>query len=188
MYNQKEQVLSTPSKWLRKPKQEEQEIKNNHYEEALNIYYLIATNIDLHSNQMLQLLTEFKTEQGHCVVPAEYPNKNLINWSQWLRKAKAQGILLPNKIKKLTALGFVWSEDENLYQQNLIKLKQFIAKHGNALVPATYKEDPAFGIWVKTMRKNKRSQRLSHTSIKELELLGFIWDENINEAKTEKPC
>lgn len=185
MYNAKEKETKPQSKWLRKPKQVEGELEDNAYKERLNIYCLVAESIDAHSEQMLKLLIEFKKEQGHCVITANHPNWRLISWTKWLRQAKQKELLLWKKVAKLTTLGFIWCEEENLYQQNIIKLRQFIAIHGHGYVPANYREDPAFGFWAKNTRRNELLGRLSAVRNAELDLLGFVWNEGLTEINNE---
>jgi hypothetical protein len=51
--------------------------------------------------------------------------------------------------------------EEIRWRQNLARLHQFQDRHGHTCVPEHYADDPPFGLWVYTQRKDFKEGRLS---------------------------
>ncbi len=67
-------------------------------------------------------------------------------------------------------------------------MRRFVKKHGHARVPATFADDPALGMWVKTQRhayaaeldrkaghEPRCTARITAARIKKLQHIGFEW-------------
>jgi hypothetical protein len=61
-------------------------------------------------SEMFQRLLKYKKKHGDCDVPSSWPaDPNLANWVANQRHRKKMGSLSPERVKKLTEAGFVWS-------------------------------------------------------------------------------
>lgn len=61
-------------------------------------------------NDMLQRLVKYKKKHGHCDVPSSCPSEpDLANWVANQRHRKKLGSLAVERMRKLEAVGFVWS-------------------------------------------------------------------------------
>ena len=61
-------------------------------------------------NAMHQQLVQFKQQQGDCDVPTQWPeNPHLANWVANQRHRRKKGTLSADRVRKLEAIGFVWS-------------------------------------------------------------------------------
>lgn len=61
-------------------------------------------------NDMFLRLLKYKKKHGDCDVPSSCPSDpNLANWVANQRHRKKMGSLCPERVKKLTEAGFVWS-------------------------------------------------------------------------------
>uniref|UniRef100_A0A7S3P091 Helicase-associated domain-containing protein n=1 Tax=Amphora coffeiformis TaxID=265554 RepID=A0A7S3P091_9STRA len=114
-------------------------------------------------------LKQFKQEHGHCNVPARYSkNRRLGIWVSAQRQQYKQmqsgpqeesgsrtTPLTEDRIALLNELGFTWtirSRDSlgESWNQRLQELRDYMAVHGNCLVPSRYPPNPELGIWVGT--------------------------------------
>ncbi len=108
-------------------------------------------------------------------MPKTWKNKQLATWVGVQRTNKRNATLPPEKIKRLDALGFVWEPYENVWEVRFRELVAHKKKHGNFLVPRTWKSKQ-LATWVGVQRTNKRNATLSPEKIKRLDALGFVWD------------
>lgn len=101
-----------------------------------------------------ELLIEFKNENGHCDVPTSHKlYKRCLN----LKKRYEKGVLEEYQYNELTELGFNWEfsiYNDELWELMFKMLKEFVAIHGHANVPRSYK-NTQLATWVHTQRKNK---------------------------------
>lgn len=138
-------------------------------------------------------LVEFFNYHGHSLVPARYsPNPSLSKWVDTQRqqyKLHMQGkpsSMTKQRIDLLNEVNFQWRLIED-WMQRFRELEEYVKKHGDALVPQHYVENPSLGIWVRNQRtqfkllKGGRTSMLSKDRIQLLESLNFEW--NAYEAK-----
>ena len=91
------------------------------------------------------------------------------------------------RIANLNAIGFVWNigkhfkPDDELWNKQLKKLKEYRKKHGNCNVPRGYPGNESLAIWVTTQRrqytlkKEGKKSHLTNKRIKALEAIDFVW-------------
>jgi hypothetical protein len=126
-------------------------------------------------------LAEYKKKYGHFkVYYKDKECKKILNWANRMRMAKRHEItqsLSEQQIQLLDSIGFDWEPAEVTWNQNIIKLKKFIAKYTHTYVPIRKCEIEGLGIWVAWARDNKN--RLTNSQIEELDALGFEWDSEL---------
>ena len=113
-----------------------------------------------------------KRLSGHCRVPVKY-RQNEFNLGQWVgdqRRSKEE--MLPERIKQLDDLGFVWDVLNQQWEEGFAALEEFKAAHRHCRVPADYKQSGyKLGSWVRRQRKDE----MPPERIKRLDDLGFVW-------------
>ena len=126
-------------------------------------------------------LQAYRAGHGDVLVPQSLTTTDGFNLGQWVktqRKARSNGKLSSDQIESLDALGFVWDPLGELWQQGVMQLQAYRAKHGDVLVPCSYAAADGFklGQWVSTKRRARSNGKLSAEQIESLDALGFVWD------------
>lgn len=138
-------------------------------------------------------LKAYKEKHGHCNIVKQDMQK-LYAWTQSIRKAYGERLagktpsmeLTDDMIAELESIGFEWNLGRaNLFAKNLEKLKEFKNQHGDCKVTNTDSSKLLYA-WCLKLRKWKDSndplERLSAYQIRELDKLGFEWN---NTRKSE---
>jgi uncharacterized protein YrrD len=120
-------------------------------------------------------LVAYKQKHGDCLVPSSWKNRQLAMWVNTQRVFKKKGRLSADRISQLNALGFVWNTLEQTWEERFRELVAYKKKHGNCLVPSSWKNEQ-LARWVGTQRVFKKKGRLSADRISRLNALGFVWN------------
>ncbi len=118
-----------------------------------------------------QQLLQYSKENGNTKVPREHPK--LGTWVVIQRRQRALNRLTEERIQLLESIDFTWHSKDELWNENYLKLKEYIKVNGHSKVPNNY---PVIGSWVCTQRKEKRSSRMSLDRIQMLNEIEFTWD------------
>ncbi len=125
-------------------------------------------------------LTRFHRRFGHCLVPAgSTRTPNLRQWVERQRHLKQEGLLRPDRWRRLRALGLDWKTGESLdprWTRSLGTLLEFRRRFGHCRVPATWPENINLGRWVVKTRRLKNTGRLNAEKVRRLNEAGFVWD------------
>jgi hypothetical protein len=126
--------------------------------------------------QMVEQLTAFVRQFGHCHVPTGWPdNPRLAKWVS--RQRSNEALLSAERKEQLTQLGFLWKAEmeaaiqarwENHYQQ----LKAFCLQHGHCRVPGGTTEWKSLRSWVDRQRRDW--EQLSSEQQQQLLSIGFL--------------
>ena len=116
---------------------------------------------------LLEQLTEYKAEFGHCFVPRQYAvNPKLGNWVRHQRrkyKLQQEGKPSPmteERSRELESIGFDWEgTNDPVWNALLEQLTEYKAQFGNCRVPCKYAANPTLGHWVKKQRHNYKLQK-----------------------------
>ena len=120
-------------------------------------------------------LEVFRQREGHCKVPAVYLENGfkLGSWVSIQRRTKDE--LAPQRIERLSAIGFNWDVLDEQWEEGFNWLKTFYQREEHCRVPNAHLENEfKLGSWVGTQRRAK--DRLTPERIARLGALGFIWD------------
>ena len=153
-------------------------------------------------NQRIRELKEYRKEFGDCLVPRNYKeNKALGRWVNTQRdqyQLKQQGKhsqITDDRIEELEKIGFVWkvkADNQDVWNQRIRELKEYRKEFGDCLVPYTYKDNKALGIWVSTQRQQYKLKqqgkysKITDDRIDELEKIGFVWKVKADNCKKSK--
>jgi hypothetical protein len=123
--------------------------------------------------QMYERLAAYKKQHGHCNVPREWKQDQLL--STWVTNQRHRKVeLSPERIRRLETLGFDWDPHNTYWGQMYAQLVAFQKRHKHCNVPQKSEQNPGLGPWVNTQRTRKA--QLSPNRIKQLDALGFDWD------------
>ena len=129
-------------------------------------------------------LVEFKKQHGHCNLPTVFhEDPKLGRFVNNMRSKRNSGILPPDRLAKLEAMGFAWASDQRpgedglsgVWQVRFDELAQYRKEHGNCNVPANWKANRALGRWVSQQRQLKKRGELHSTRERMLNEIGFVW-------------
>jgi len=138
---------------------------------------------------MLELLKEYQSSHGDCIVPRGYaPNPKLASWVaeqrkqyKLLRDGKPSNITA-ERVGLLQSIGFAWNAQEAAWTRHFSDLQNYKARYGDCLVPLSYADRPQLGLWVKEQRRHYmllvqgRKSHMTDDRIAKLESIGFVWD------------
>ncbi len=127
--------------------------------------------------EMFAALTEYREQQGNCLVPDNDPALSQLAW--WVaaqRKARQSEQLEPERLLRLDAIGFIWDAQEVIWQESLRLLTEFRQRFGHCIVPADWPENPRLSTWITAQRNAKIKGHLGSKREEILTQLGIIWD------------
>ena len=117
-------------------------------------------------------LLAYKTEHGDANVSQNGPT-NLRYWVIDQRRAKKNGALSDERIRRLDEISFDWDPIETQWEARFSELLAYIADHGDTNVP--FKWHTGLGSWISTQRKSKKNGELTASKIQRLDAIGFNW-------------
>ena len=147
-------------------------------------------------------LEAYKEEHGDCLVPSNYENQALYNWSQMQQQRKKQYDnnemtvasrpgrrdnvkVWEERFEKLKALGFIFDPREEQWQQNLKSLAIYGQAFGHVDVghgtAVALDDDGSLAQWAQTQKsqywakKEGKKSSMTDERIKQLEDIGFKW-------------
>ena len=131
-------------------------------------YYEINGDLDVTFN--------YKTPEGYSLGTWLFTQRQVYS-------KKRNGILLPEQIKKLEAIGMIWdNKTDTVWNARFQTAKSYYEEHGDLLVPATYVTDDGMklGVWIRNLRAYRKSGArknvLTPERIKMLDEIGMVWD------------
>jgi len=126
---------------------------------------------------MYETMAQYKNEHGHCDVPNDCQNPKLSTWVQTQRTKYATGKTSKERVEKLLALDFRFTnnERESIWQKQYAALEELKGKHGNCRVKyaSNSKEDRSLGRWCQAQRLRHRGLQMNAEEEALLVLLGF---------------
>ena len=133
--------------------------------------------------EWLSILTQFKTDNGHCIVKRNDPkHHHLSMWVNRIRKKRRQGLLLDHQKEMLDDIGFKWSVISSTlpFQDGIVFLEGYKERHGNCCVPVIYPPNQRLATWVQNQRaqfvrkQRKQYSYLSDECLEKLTLVGLF--------------
>jgi len=134
-------------------------------------------------DQACAALEDYARRHGNCAVPSRWPeNATLARWVVKQRLLRKRGLLSPQRVERLTRLGFEWSGETRragargrLWEDSLAALTEFQRAHGHSDVPADWRDDRALALWAQRQRNEHRKGRLDPDRVHRLDALQFRW-------------
>jgi hypothetical protein len=138
-------------------------------------------------NTRIQELQDFKSEQGHVMVPHFYDgNQGLGQWvkrQRYQHKLRTEGkrsAMTDQRMAELEALGFVWNTNTDAWEQRFAELSVYFKTHGHCNISANDPDHKPMGVWVKVQRRQyqlfqqgDKKSNITKDRIHKLESIGF---------------
>lgn len=132
-------------------------------------------------HERLGELVAYKTKHGDCNIPSKWPeNQALASWIGTQRQAYVKGKLSPDKIARLTEIGFDWDPLASGWEKSFDDLRVYKAKNGDCNVPQKFPENPDLSQWVAVQRMAKRAGKMTKDRENRLIALGFDWNRRLS--------
>jgi hypothetical protein len=127
-------------------------------------------------DQQYEKLVQFKRKREHCIVPNRHEqDKSLGIWVDTQRTIYRKNELRQDRKRLLNEIGFVWKNNDTLWDQRYEKLVEFKRINGNCMVPRRYKQDKSLGAWVGTQRTDHKNNKMRPDRKRILDEIGFAW-------------
>ncbi|XDZ70298.1 Helicase associated domain protein [Alphaproteobacteria bacterium LSUCC0744] len=129
-----------------------------------------------HWEEGLQLLKQYKEENGDFLVPRHFVTPEgfkLGNWTRHQRRTKDE--LTQERVEQLDAISFSWAPITERWRLGIEALDGYKAKYGDCRVPQDYCTNSGFklGVWV--VSQAQRWKSLTEKQRDELTGIGFVW-------------
>jgi hypothetical protein len=118
--------------------------------------------------KMFAELAAFKKAHGHCDVPCDVGP--LRRWCMEHRARKKKGLLSPEQIARLEAIGFCWNPHDAAWDKMFVELVAYKEVHGHCNVPH---DGSSLATWCDRIRRSYKKDKLSPERIVQLEAIGF---------------
>jgi len=164
-------------------------------------------------DERFKQLKEYKDTNGNCNVSTyDENNKELAYWVTTQRRFYKKNKLLPERIKLLNEIEFVWElrqlgkklspkQKERLegigfeaecrkqvgWDERFEQLKGYKKDHGDCNVPQKYNANPKLGKWVDRQRQAYKKGKLSKEHIESLQGIGFSWAGGVSRKNKLSP-
>jgi superfamily II DNA or RNA helicase len=138
----------------------------------------------------LRQLLKYVDENGHALIPAHeaFEGYPLGSWAAIQRRDSRTGKLLKERRERLDAVpGWVWSLEEERWENGFRHLAEYVDTHGNSLVTQSCDTDDGFrlGAWVNFQRTRYNHKTLEQDRVERLaQLPGWVW--RASEAKWDE--
>jgi hypothetical protein len=150
-------------------------------EEQITLLNGLGFRWDARADQWLESferLKLFKAKHGHCEVGVEESDDDeLASWVRTQRIRYSEGEFSHERQALLDGIGFNWSSEaaDRRWREMYDRLKRYQAAHGDADVPAKWKEDPKLASWVGHQRQRHKKGAISREEMELLNELGITW-------------
>lgn len=129
--------------------------------------------------RQLEALEKYKNAHGHCAVPSRWDgDRTLSHWVANQRALKKRGLLPPDRVERLTRLGFEWSV---ALRRAVVRERQWEAMRDAYVGVRTGRvSDPRIrhrlNSWITRQRNDREAGRLMEERRLRLDEIGFVWD------------
>lgn len=154
-------------------------------DELNSIGMIWDVNISLTWDEWYELAKQYSEKHGNLNIDSDYitaAGEKLGNWIyQQIALSETQKLSNERRVK-LENIGLIGLAKNEYWNKNLKAAKEYYKEHGNLDVPKNYPMKDLI-TWIDKVRKMYENNELSILDIKQLELIGMIW--NVEEEKEE---
>lgn len=126
-------------------------------------------------DEMFGRLVAFKRSHGTCYVPPGHDDLQLSNWMAAQRRKRREKRLSERQVGLLESVGFPWAVKKDIWTGMVAALGQWKALHGHCDVP---RREGRLGQFVNYVRQQWRRGKLSTGKVRELDAMGFRWQDD----------
>lgn len=121
-------------------------------------------------DEKFALLKVWHSQFGDCCVPIS--EAGLGTWVSKQRTARHSGLLPPDKIAALDALGFTWNTTDAEWDARIVEYRGFVRREGHGFVPF---KTGGLGWWANTQRQVRKNGMMTVERARRLDAAGFAW-------------
>jgi superfamily II DNA or RNA helicase len=130
--------------------------------------------------KMFGALIDYKKRFGNCNVPQGWnEDQKLGRWVSTQRRLRKKDQLSPERMSRLSELGFVWDRLDGAWERAWVQRYQELVAYknrfGDCNVPKRWCENTTLGLWCGTQRAEYKKGKLTPERINRLEKIGFRW-------------
>ena len=123
----------------------------------------------------------YSAEHGELRGARNYVTPDGFRLGTWLgarRRDRSTGVLSPERIAALDAVGMVWRTYDHAWEAALEEARRFSTEHGHLQIPFPFKSPSGFalGAWLNNQRVQRRKGILPESKIVQLDRLGIVWE------------
>jgi superfamily II DNA or RNA helicase len=123
----------------------------------------------------------YRSHLGHLRVPLDFVTQDGFRLGIWIdgrRQNRRRGVLSPERVAELDALGMVWEPHEAAWERGLAAARAYREANGHLRAVWTYVAPDGFplGAWLGNARMTRSEGTLTAERIDTLEKLGIEWD------------
>jgi hypothetical protein len=126
---------------------------------------------DFRWEYMFRQMLAYKDTHKHLNIPTS--SSDLGSWVHIQRRAKRNGKLSAEKIRRFDEVGFAWQFIDSSWDDKYTELVAYKSEHGNLSVPVRLN---VLRQWVSAQRRNKKTGALSKERVYLLDQIGFDWE------------
>ncbi|OSM04262.1 hypothetical protein MAIT1_04132 [Magnetofaba australis IT-1] len=128
-------------------------------------------------DRLFGLLAAYRKHSGSWDPPDDWePAPELAAWVKKQRKAHDNGVLPPERLRALDALGFDWDPAETQWWAHYAQLQAFKTQFGHDETPDEWPQNPDLPAWVRAQRRAGMLDKLPETHRQALDAIDFVWD------------
>lgn len=127
-------------------------------------------------------LLKYVAQHGDAVVPMSYEAADGYRLGAWVGQQRlkyGKKSLDADRVHRLEKVrGWIWNNAVDTWPEGFSRLRAYVERHGDALVPQSYVDDDLYclGNWVGTQRAYHRKGTLAADRVELLEKLhGWVW-------------
>lgn len=176
--------------WVQKQREKYKQgtLMAHHESQLRDLNFVFQIHIDYFDNG-IEKLQAYKEDHGDCMVDSSCMDQELLGFVQNVRaqhrkwKKGESSTLNEDRRQLLDDLGFVWSVQSAVWEQQFEQLLKFKSEFGHSNVPANYTDSSLYRFVVVQRRDYKllqsgESKRMTPERQGKLESIGFAWNTN----------
>jgi len=122
----------------------------------------------------IHFLEIFRQREGHCRIPQNHREQGF-RLGQWVSVQRQAQDMLPDRRRRLDALGFVWDVLTTKWEEGFRNLTVYRQREGHCRIPQNHCEQGyRLGQWVTNQRTDKDTMPPERRQ--RLDALGFMWN------------
>ena len=128
-----------------------------------------------------QAAATYRQEHGNLDILSNYVTPDGLKLGSWLvgkRQEYKEGVMKPERISQLEALGISWNQNSDQWDKFYRSAQEYYQEHGDIRPGPSYisPDGIRLGQWILRCRRDYKKGVLSESRVAQLESIGMIWD------------
>lgn len=148
-------------------------------QDVVEMFSRLESKIEISWEENYEKLKQYYLENNTCRIYHTHGDSYLYRWSIYQRRARKEGVLSEERIKKLDEIGYEWEYKKRKFDVMFDELEEYYKKHGHTRVKESENKS-LYGFVIGKRAKYARGELPQH-EIEKLNELNFIWNVNDEE-------